>query len=180
MVQHISTVAFEGVEARPIDVQVQVAPGLPAFNIVGLPDKAVSEARERVPEMLRWMESQDFAGRVLQGAALAEAGLPPGGTLVAAVSLAADDEPNAHGIRGRSDVAENALGGESLPGHGQHGGLGQYEQRPFLAMRGPGIAPGRHGGPASLVDLAPTFLRHLGLPASGMDGAALCPGMAGA
>lgn len=48
MVQHVSTVAFEGVEARPIDVQVQVAPGLPAFNIVGLPDKAVSEARERV------------------------------------------------------------------------------------------------------------------------------------
>lgn len=48
MVQHVSTVAFHGVEARPIDVQVQVAPGLPAFNIVGLPDKAVSEARERV------------------------------------------------------------------------------------------------------------------------------------
>ncbi len=48
MVQHVSTVAFEGVEARAIDVQVQVAPGLPAFNIVGLPDKAVSEARERV------------------------------------------------------------------------------------------------------------------------------------
>lgn len=48
MVQHVSTVAFEGVEARPIDVQVQVAPGLPAFNIVGLPDKAVSEAKERV------------------------------------------------------------------------------------------------------------------------------------
>lgn len=48
MVQHIATVAFEGVEARPVDVQAQVAPGLPAFNIVGLPDKAVSEAKERV------------------------------------------------------------------------------------------------------------------------------------
>ena len=48
MVQRVSTVAFEGVEARAVDVQVQVAPGLPAFNIVGLPDKAVSEARERV------------------------------------------------------------------------------------------------------------------------------------
>ena len=40
MVQHVSTVAFEGVEARPVDVQVQFAPGLP--------DKAVSEAKERV------------------------------------------------------------------------------------------------------------------------------------
>ena len=48
MVQRVSTVAFEGIEALPVDVQVQVAPGLPAFNVVGLPDKAVSEARERV------------------------------------------------------------------------------------------------------------------------------------
>jgi magnesium chelatase family protein len=48
MVQRVTTVAFEGIEARAVDVQVQVAPGLPAFNIVGLPDKAVSEARERV------------------------------------------------------------------------------------------------------------------------------------
>ena len=48
MVQRVATVAFEGIEARAVDVQVQVAPGLPAFNIVGLPDKAVSEAKERV------------------------------------------------------------------------------------------------------------------------------------
>lgn len=48
MVQRVATVAFEGIEARTVDVQVQVAPGLPAFAIVGLPDKAVSEARERV------------------------------------------------------------------------------------------------------------------------------------
>ena len=48
MVERVATVAFEGIEARAVDVQVQVAPGLPAFNVVGLPDKAVSEARERV------------------------------------------------------------------------------------------------------------------------------------
>src|SRR5580693_3203202 len=48
MVQRVSTVAFEGIEIRPVDVQVQVAPGMPAFTVVGLPDKAVSEARERV------------------------------------------------------------------------------------------------------------------------------------
>ncbi len=52
MVQRVSTVAFEGIEARAVDVQVQVAPGLPAFNIVGLPDKAVSEAKERVRSAL--------------------------------------------------------------------------------------------------------------------------------
>jgi magnesium chelatase family protein len=48
MVQRVATVAFEGIEARSVDVQVQVAPGLPRFNMVGLADKAVSEARERV------------------------------------------------------------------------------------------------------------------------------------
>jgi precorrin-3B methylase len=35
MVQRVATVAFEGIEARAVDVQVQVAPGLPAFNVVG-------------------------------------------------------------------------------------------------------------------------------------------------
>jgi magnesium chelatase family protein len=52
MVQRVSTVAFEGIEARAVDVQVQVAPGLPKFHVVGLPDKAVSEARERVRSAL--------------------------------------------------------------------------------------------------------------------------------
>src|SRR4029078_8828880 len=52
MVQRVSTVAFEGIEARTVDVQVQVAPGLPAFHVVGLADKAVSEARERVRSAL--------------------------------------------------------------------------------------------------------------------------------
>ena len=48
MVSHVTTVAFQGIEAVPVDVQVQIAPGLPAFIIVGLPDKAVTESRERV------------------------------------------------------------------------------------------------------------------------------------
>ena len=48
MVAHITTVAFEGVDSREVDVQVQMSSGMPAFSIVGLPDKAVSEARERV------------------------------------------------------------------------------------------------------------------------------------
>ncbi|WP_134680009.1 YifB family Mg chelatase-like AAA ATPase [Paracoccus ravus] len=42
------TVAFEGVEARLVEVQCSLAPGLRGFAIVGLPDKSVSEARERV------------------------------------------------------------------------------------------------------------------------------------
>ena len=48
MFAHISTVAFLGIEARAVDVQVQIGAGLPSFSIVGLPDKAVAESRERV------------------------------------------------------------------------------------------------------------------------------------
>ncbi|MBE0554360.1 MAG: YifB family Mg chelatase-like AAA ATPase [Rhodobacteraceae bacterium] len=48
MVARAFTVAFEGVEARLVEVQCAVTPGLPGFALVGLPDKAVSEARERV------------------------------------------------------------------------------------------------------------------------------------
>lgn len=48
MFAQVTTVAFEGIEAKPVDVQVQIMPGLPAFTLVGLPDKAVAESRERV------------------------------------------------------------------------------------------------------------------------------------
>ncbi|MBS0572645.1 MAG: YifB family Mg chelatase-like AAA ATPase [Proteobacteria bacterium] len=48
MVARTYTVAFEGIEARIVEVQCAVAPGMPAFSVVGLPDKAVSEARDRV------------------------------------------------------------------------------------------------------------------------------------
>ncbi|MDX1975934.1 MAG: YifB family Mg chelatase-like AAA ATPase [Rickettsiales bacterium] len=48
MVAHVSTVAFEGIDTTVIDVQVQMIAGLPSFAIVGLPDKAVGESKERV------------------------------------------------------------------------------------------------------------------------------------
>ncbi len=48
MVARVNTVAFLGMEVITVDVQVQMASGLPAFTVVGLPDKAVTESRERV------------------------------------------------------------------------------------------------------------------------------------
>ncbi|CUH82999.1 YifB family Mg chelatase-like AAA ATPase [Thalassovita mediterranea] len=48
MVARAYTVAFEGVTARQVEVQCALSPGLPGFSIVGLPDKAVSEARDRL------------------------------------------------------------------------------------------------------------------------------------
>lgn len=55
MVARAYTVAFEGIEARQVEVQCALAPGVPGFSIVGLPDKAVSEARERVRAALTAM-----------------------------------------------------------------------------------------------------------------------------
>ena len=52
MVARVSTVAFQGIEGVPVDVQVMVAPGKPGMQIVGLPDKAVAESRERVQAAL--------------------------------------------------------------------------------------------------------------------------------
>src|SRR5688500_15265344 len=48
MAATVATVAYLGLEARAVEVQVQLSAGLPAFIIVGLPDKAVAESRERV------------------------------------------------------------------------------------------------------------------------------------
>lgn len=48
MITRTYTVAFQGIEARLVEVQCALSAGMPAFQIVGLPDKAVSEARERV------------------------------------------------------------------------------------------------------------------------------------
>lgn len=52
MVAHVSTVAFQGIQAVPVDVQIMVSPGKMNMHIVGLPDKAVAESRERVQAAL--------------------------------------------------------------------------------------------------------------------------------
>ncbi len=53
MVAHAYSVTFEGVEARLVQVQCATSPGLPGFSIVGLPDKSVSEARDRIRSALQ-------------------------------------------------------------------------------------------------------------------------------
>jgi len=64
MISRAYTVAFEGIEARLVEVQCAVSPGLPAFSVVGLPDKAVSEARDRIRSSLSAMSIALPAKRV--------------------------------------------------------------------------------------------------------------------
>lgn len=48
MLSRVNTVAFNGLEILNVELQVQISAGMPAFAIVGLPDKAVAESRERI------------------------------------------------------------------------------------------------------------------------------------
>ncbi len=78
MFAQVSTVAFEGIDAKQVDVQVLIAPGLPAFSIVGLPDKSVGESRDRVRAALTAIGLGLPAKRITVN--LAPADLPKEGT----------------------------------------------------------------------------------------------------
>lgn len=65
MVSRVHTVAFQGIETLPVEVQVHLAGGLPAFTIVGLPDNTVREARERVRAALSSIGVQIPAKKIL-------------------------------------------------------------------------------------------------------------------
>jgi arylsulfatase A-like enzyme len=65
-------------------------------------------------------------------------------------------------------------GGLNNVGCGQHGGTGRYEQSPFLIAWGGGFPTATvRDDPSSCIDVAPTLLRHLRQPLTGMDGRAL-------
>lgn len=78
MVSRVRTVAFQGIEAVPVDVQIMVAPGKVGMSIVGLPDKAVAESRERVQAALHASGLSMPAKRVTVN--LAPADLPKEGS----------------------------------------------------------------------------------------------------
>ena len=113
MVAHIATVAFQGIEVLDVDVQVQMASGLPAFTVVGLPDKAVAESRERVRAALTAMGLALPPKRItvnLAPADLAKEGshfdLPIALGLLAAMDVVAGDE-----VDGYLALGELALDG---------------------------------------------------------------------
>ncbi len=113
----VHTVAFVGVEARHVDVQVHMANGLPAFAIVGLPDKAVGESRERVRSALSAMGLGLPPQRITVN--LAPADLPKEGShydlpialgLLGAMGVLPPDE-----LEGYTALGEMALDGSILP-----------------------------------------------------------------
>ena len=111
------TVAFEGVEGRMVEVQASVTPGLPAFAIVGLPDKAVSEARERVRSAFTALSIAMPSKRITVN--LSPADLPKEGSHfdlpIALAILAALEVLPAESLSGLVSLGELALDGRLVP-----------------------------------------------------------------
>ena len=117
MVTRVATVAFEGIEARAVDVQVQIAPGNVAFTIVGLPDKAVAESRERVRAALMAAGLTLPAKRITVN--LAPADLPKEGSHydlpIALAVMAAIGAVPADALAGYTVIGELALDASIAP-----------------------------------------------------------------
>jgi hypothetical protein len=157
-----------GLKRAPASSDVVVAPnGTAALLYFAEP------AGTLVGQVARFLETQDWIGRIFAGSALAEVGLPTGTAAQIALTLRPDDRANPHGVSGYSHIVRDSLEPKDCTGFGQHGGLGSNEQRPFLFVSGGGFVPGVRHGRSSLIDIAPTVLRHLGLAADGIDGRAL-------
>jgi magnesium chelatase family protein len=113
MVVRVATVAFEGIEARPVDVQVQIANGNVMFTLVGLGDKAVAESRERVRAALNASGLALPAKRITVN--LAPADLPKEGSHydlpIAIGIMAAIGAIPADAIQGFTVLGELALDG---------------------------------------------------------------------
>lgn len=117
MVVKTYTTAFEGVEARIVEVQCALSPGIPAFTLVGLPDKAVSEAKERVRAALQAMSIALPSKKITIN--LAPADLPKEGShfdlpialsLLAAIQILPADE-----VEGIVSLGELSLDGRLMP-----------------------------------------------------------------
>lgn len=117
MVARAFTVAFEGVEARMVEVQCALSSGLPGFSVVGLPDKAVSEAKERVRAAMAALSIALPSKRITVN--LAPADLPKEGShfdLPIALSLlAALDILPADEIARTVAIGELSLDGRLMP-----------------------------------------------------------------
>ena len=65
MLAHVNTIAFNGLNTLDVDLQLQITSGLPAFNIVGLPDKTIAESKERVRAALNTIGIELPAKRII-------------------------------------------------------------------------------------------------------------------
>jgi magnesium chelatase family protein len=120
MLSRVRTAALWGVEALPVDCEIDVGPGLPAFLLVGLPDATAREARERVWPALRNAGFQLPERRVTVNLAPAERrkeGAPADLAIALGVLLATGQAPPMR-LAGVAAIGEMALDGTLRPVRG--------------------------------------------------------------
>ncbi|WP_419896953.1 YifB family Mg chelatase-like AAA ATPase [Roseomonas sp. USHLN139] len=143
----LSSFGFSGIEALPVEVQVQIGPGLPSLSLVGLPDKAVAESRERVRAALTGLGLSLPPKRITIN--LAPAGVPKEGSHfdlpIALALLAAMGIVPAEELFAFSALGELALDGAIGPV------CGILPAAFGAVQRGQGlICPASQGGEAAL------------------------------
>jgi len=128
-----------------------------------------ADALPQVEAVASFLRSRPWSGEVLVDAELSRIGMAAEGGLRIAVSMAKMPGQNQYGVPGLSATAVRFDVNPKKIGCGQHGGLGEQEQQPFLFASGGDFAPGtRCDVPTAIVDIAPTVLQYLGI-ASGAD-----------
>lgn len=144
------TFTLDGISARPVQVEVDVHKGLPNFTIVGLPDAAVREARERVRAALVNCGFEFPLRRIvvnLAPASLRKAG--PGMDLaIAAALLSASEQLEWEGLARVALVGELALDGATRP---VQGALAMAEAARESGVEGI-VVPAANGAEAALVE----------------------------
>src|SRR6185437_9050934 len=146
--------AATGIKAAADSHDVVVAPNGTAATIY-----FADSARNKIAATADFLARENWAGGVFAGERLAQIGLPTDTSLQVAVTMAADDRVNPHGVRGYCPIVADANDTESKLGFGQHGGLGVNEQHPFLIAANGGFTARKETRPTSLIDIAPSVLR---------------------
>jgi arylsulfatase A-like enzyme len=127
-------------------------------------------AEPRVEAVATFLRSRPWAGEVYVDDELTQVGMQREDGLRIAVSMAKRPDSNEYGVPGLSAIGVRFDVDPGKLGFGQHGGVGDYEQQPFLYIDGGGYAAGTHStAPSCIVDIAPTVLAYLGIEASSED-----------
>jgi hypothetical protein len=126
--------------------------------------------QNRCADIAAWLREQRWTDQVYAGTELHDIGHRSDTALAIAFGMAKQEQANRFGIRGLGAVAADVFSPHDSIGLGQHGGFGPYESRPLLAIGGGGFAVVSTDTPSSTVDIAPTILHYLDLPADDMDG----------
>ncbi len=120
MQAHVNTIAFNGLDTLDVDLQLQISSGIPAFNIVGLPDKTIAESKERVRAALTSIGMELPAKRIIINLAPADLlkegshfDLPIALAILAGLGIVPADEINGYIV-----IGELGLDGAIMPVNG--------------------------------------------------------------